>query len=52
MPSCIYFSEPRVENLLGNSEVSREEKHHLREILKLDQKNQEFSVQMDEYEDV
>ena len=46
------FLEPRVENLLGNSEVSRAEKHHLREILKLDQKNQEFSVQMDEYEDV
>ena len=52
MTSCIYFSEPRVEHLLGNSEVSRAEKHHLREILKLDQKNQEFSVQMDEYEDV
>ena len=46
------FLEPRVENLQGKSDVSRAEKHHLREILKLDQKNQEFSVQMDEYEDV
>ena len=49
---AIYYVQPKIDEFNRKSEVNTAQKHHLREIVKLNKKKEELSLQMDEYDDV